>query len=169
MKLNIRIIIVVSIIFFVIVCVIFFVTKGISCNSKSELGALLDMDFKNVKIMNIQYQNSQEKDVGEYTYIYVFLQQSKEDIQSGEYYQNKLEPNQIPPGHIKKLKEIGIGINTIQQHGINWKEVKVWGHSRPYEIHWYLLDSSHAAKGNVLLLTCIPRKVVLNVDKIILE
>ncbi|MPM95473.1 hypothetical protein SDC9_142627 [bioreactor metagenome] len=151
-------------------------SNGINSNvidSSAKLLNLLGMDFTDVKITNIQYQNNKEKDVGEYTKIIVFLEESDEALKSREYYLNNLgggisDPNlrYIPPGHIEELGEIGIDINQIKQHGGNYNEVEVGGQFRPYEIHWYELNEIHY-KGNVLLLTSIPCKVVLDVDKII--
>ena len=151
-------------------------SNGIQSNvidSSAKLLNLLGMDFTDVKITNIQYQNFKEDDVGEYTRINVFLEESDEALKSREYYLNNVgggisDPNlsDIPPGHIGELVRIGIYKNQIKQHGGNYNEVEVGDQFRPYEIHWYELNEIRY-NGNVVLVTSIPCKVVLDEDKII--
>jgi len=146
-------------------------------NSKAEFTNLLGIDFTNVKITDIQYQNCKEKDVGEYTLISVFLEESDEALQSREYYLHSdgaggsdTNPEDIPPGDIEEMRKLGIGVNEIKKYGWNHKDFKVWwGQIRPYEIRWYELNEFHNHKGNVLILTSISYKVLLSVDKIMKE
>ena len=142
-------------------------------NNKTELTDLLGMDFTDVKITEIQYQNGKD-DVGDYTRISVFLEESNEALQSRDYYYNDTlegwpDLKDIPPGHIEEMEKLGIGINDIKKYGWNFKEIRLWWQTRPYSIYWYELNESHNHKGNVLLLTSISYKIVINVDKIMQE
>jgi|GEM_PF-2616380 len=146
-------------------------------NSKVEFVNLLGMDFTNVKITDIQYQKYKDKDVGEYTLISVFLEESDESLQSREYYIQRdgtggtdTDTKNIPPGHIEEIKKLGIDTGDIKKFGWNFKDFKVWwGQIRPYEIHWYELSETHNRKGNILILTSIPYKIELNVERIMQE
>jgi len=174
MKVNKFILFSIIIILFIIITVIllFVFLSYENINSKARLIELLGMDFTDVNITDIKYKNCKE-DSEEYTCILVFLKESDEVLKSEEYYKNNIgggisDPTleYIPPSDIEEMKEIGINIKDIQKHGGNYNEIKINWQYRPYEIHWYQLNKFHNGKSNVLLITYIPCKVVLNIDKI---
>lgn len=146
------------------------------CDRKVKFTELLGMDFTDVEITDIQYINSWDWDMGKSTQIYAFLNEAEEAMQSREYYNrdwNKYE--MIPPGDIEELDKIGIGADDIQNFGVNYMEVEAYpfypiklsGGYTPYSIFWYQLDESHSDRGNIVLLTYIPRKIIVDVDKVI--
>jgi hypothetical protein len=164
-------------VFVVMLAVLYFAflfnKTSIICDSRSKLAELTKMDFTDVVITDIQCKNFKEDDIGEYTRIFIFLKEFDE-LESKEYYFNIRgagipDPNldRIPSGHIRELKKIGIEIDNIQKHGGNFNEIKVGFQIVPYEIHWYQIDNSYDGESNVILLTFVPRRVLMNVDKII--
>lgn len=141
-------------------------------NSKTELLGLLGIDFTDIEITDIEYQNFYKDS---YTRIVVFYNDSDEALQSREYYNNSIgaglsdsDLSCIPPGHISDMKELGINSDSIRGHGGNYKDfITGQGEQRPYEIHWYELDKSYGYKGNVLIFTLINGTIKLNVEKIL--
>lgn len=162
----------------VVICLILILKvqryKVVLYDRKADFAKLIGKDYANVEITDIQYEYVKENIEGVDTWICVFLEESEEALQSKEYYHNKLRPDQIPVGHIEKLEEMGIELNRIQNHGENWKDyvsypffpLKLGVTYCPYIIHWYQLDSRQDYKGNVLLFTYIPDKIVLDINKI---
>jgi len=154
--------------------VFFFNKTTIQGDSMGKLTELMRMDFSDVEITDIQYKYVKDNAIrGTRTQIFVFLKESGE-LESKEYYFDSSgggisDPNleHIPPGNIAQLKEIGIELHQIQKHGGNWNQIKVGFSTVPFEIHWYQIDESHDGKSNVILFASVPRKISMNVDKII--
>jgi len=147
----------------------------IFCNGRIKLAELFKADFTDIEITGVQYENSKDGILDNYAYVFVFLKESCE-FESKEYYFNGdgggfSDPNleHIPPGHIVKLKGIGIELANIKKHGGNWSQIRVGAGMTSFEIHWYQIDDSYDGKSNVVLLAGIPRKISINVDKIIQE
>ncbi len=154
------------------VTVWFFFSDHRTISSKEELLELLGMDFTDIEITDIQYENGKCNKIP-YTRIRVFYNDTDEALQSREHYHSSigegiLDPDLscIPPGHIEWMKEIDISINSICGHEKNWKDfVTRTGEQRPYPIHWYELDKSYGYKGNVLILTSIDATIKIDVEK----
>lgn len=156
---------------------LFFVNRTtIKGDSMEKLTELMRRDFSEAEITDIQCKYVKDNAIGEAcTHLFVFLKESGE-LEFKEYYFDSngggiSDPNLelIPPGDIVLLKELGIELHQIQKHGGNYNQIKVGFSTVPYTIHWYQIDESYDGKSNVVLLASIPRKIVINVDKVIQE
>ena len=163
------------------VTVWFFFSDHRTISSKAELLELFGMDFTDIEITDIQYENGECNKIP-YTRIRVFYNDSEKALQSREYYHREKElgselleqlsgPNltlsYISPGDIKIMEEIGVDIDSIRQYGWNFKDFDIGWQQRPYEIYWYELDKSYGYKGNVLILTSIDTTIKIDVEKIL--
>lgn len=134
------------------------------------------MDFTNVEITGIIYKYEKDEALwGTRTQVFVFLKETAE-LESKDYYFDRngggiSDPNleHIPPGNIAELNEIGIELFQLQKHGGNYSQMRVGFQIIPYPIHWYQIDESYDGKSNVVLDASIPRKISMDVDKIIQE
>jgi len=168
-----------------IICIIIIILGGILyfsfyfhkttiyCNSREKLTELTKMDFINVEITDIQYEFFNEKGIGNYTQLFIFLTEH-DALEFKEYYFNDrgagiYDPNleYIPAGQIMELGKRGIEMHNILKHGGNYNEIRVGVQSVPFPVHWYQIDDSYDSTSNVILVLSIPRKVSVDVDKII--
>ncbi len=162
------------ILIFALYIVFFFNKTAIRCDSAEKLTELIRTDFSDVEITDIRYDHYKDESINAVgTRMFIFLKESGK-LESQEYYLNSngdgvYDPQlkYVPPGNIEDLKEIGIELSQIQKHGFNYSEISVGYWTAPFEIHWYQIDETYDGKSNVVLLTSIPRKILINVDKII--
>ena len=156
--------------------VFFFNKMTIQVDSREKLGKLMRRDFSDVEITDIQCKYVKDETLGiggTCTQIFVFLNESCEleskdyyfDSNGGEIYDPNLED--IPPGHVVELKEIGIQLRQIQKHGGKFNQIRAGFSIVPYTIHWYQIDKSYDGRSNVVLFASIPRKISIKVDEII--
>ena len=148
---------------------IFFNKTTIFCNSKAALSALTRMNLTDADITDIQY-HILNGDIGAYTNVLVFLQ--NEEAADGHYFDigdtvfSDPGLEHIPPGHIDTLRDVGIELHQIQNHGGTWNELAVGVQTAPFEIHWYQIDNTYDGESNIVLLSSIPRKVSIDKEKI---
>ena len=161
------------------VYIVFFFNKmTIQGDSIEKLAELIRMDFSDVEITDIQYKYVKDETLGlcgTRTQIFVFLNEFGE-LKSKDYYfdsngEGIYDPNleYIPPGDIAELKEIGIQMNQIQKHGGQYNQIRAGFSMVPYTIHWYQINNTYDGKSNIVLFASVPRKISINVDKIIQE
>lgn len=134
---------------------------------------LTKMDFTDVKITDIQFRNSKDGILDNYTRIIVFLKESGE-WETKEYYTScegwfDTNPEHMLPAEIAALKAIGIELNNIKKRGVVFNQIRVGYAIGEFGIYWYQIDESYDGKSNVVLLAGIPRKISMNVDKILQE
>ena len=139
--------------------------------SKTELAELLRADFTDVEITHIQYKNSKDGIWDNYTRIVVFLKESGEWESKG-YYTNSEEWFDSSPEHMlssetAELKIIGIELNNIQKRGVNFNQIKVGFSIGGFGVYWYHIDDSYDGESNVVLIAGVPRKVSIDIDRII--
>lgn len=84
-----------------------------------------------------------------------------------EYYRNVFEKNHVPHGNIEKLGKMGIQVVDIEQFGVYFEEITVGDSIAPYSIHWYHIHNTTSLNGNTVFLTWIPRKVLVDAEKIL--
>lgn len=158
------------------VYIVFFFNKmTIKGDSMEKLTELMRMDFSDVEITDIRYKYVKDETLGLWgtrTQIFVFLNESCE-LESKDYFDSNeggiYDPNleYIPPGHVAELEEIGIQLHQIQKHGGKYNQIRAGFSIVPYTIHWYQIDKSYDSKSNVVLFASVPRKISINVDKMI--
>lgn len=144
--------------------------KTIECDSKEKLAELFGFDFSDVLITDVQSRDDAE-DKG--TLLCVCIYDARE-IQSVGYYFNErvsdvVDPElaKIPPGDIEELLDMGIKRANIEQYGFNFREIRVGYSDYPYLIYWFRIDNSYDGQSNFILLTWIPRKVSVRVERIV--
>ena len=135
------------------------------------MAELIKMDFANVEKTNIQYKNSKDGFLDNYTRIIVFIKESGE-WESKEYYTNcegwfDSNPEHILSAQIEELREIGIELHQIQKRGVIFNQIRVGFSIGEIGIYWYQIDESYDGKSNVVLFASVPRKISINVGEII--
>lgn len=149
------------------VTVWFFFSDHRTISSKEELLELLGMDFTDIEITDIQYENGECNKIP-YTRIRVFYNDTDEALQSRKYYLRERDLSCISPPDIRTMEEMGVDTDSILQHGRNFKEfITETDGEWPYGIYWYELDKSYGYKGNVLILTSIDATIKIDVEKIL--
>jgi len=151
---------------------ILFNHTAIYCSSKAKLTGLLKLDFADVEITEIQYKVSKGF-LDNYTSIYVFLKEAGE-WESKDFYTDcedwyDQEPEYILSARIAELKKLGIELQQIQKHGVYFGQIRVGYGMAEYSIEWYQIDDTYDGESNIVLIAGIPRKVLINVDKILKE
>lgn len=134
-------------------------------DSREKLLELMKAESLDVKITDVKCKRESR----DYTWVFVFLKEEG-DLEHIDYYYDKNggghedpELTDISPGCIRALEELGIGLQQIQKHGINYGDS---GYST-YDIDWFQIDETYDGKSNVLLLSLAPWNVKIDVEKIL--
>ena len=153
--------------------VFFFNRTTIQGGSVEKLAKLMRTDFSGVEITDIQYKSSKDGILDDYTRIIMFLKETDE-WESKEFYTYSegwfdSNPEHMLPAEIAELKTIGIELHNIQKRGVKSAQIKVGFSIGEYNVYWYQIDESYDGESNIVLRVGIPRKISINVDKIIRE
>ena len=134
-------------------------------DSREKLLELMKAESLDVKITDVKCKRESR----DYTWVFVFLKKEG-GLEHIDYYYDKTgggyedpELTDIAPGCIRALEELGIGLQQIQKHGINYGDTGV----RSYTINWFQIDETYDGKSNVLLLSLAPWNVKIDVEKIL--
>lgn len=141
--------------------------RTIRCDSREELSELMEVDLTNIGISDILYKRDSDN---ESTAVYVFINETR-SVEECDYYArlSVMEASHIPPAYVADLRDAGIQVEDIAQYGCNFREIGIGIWRAPYTIYWYQLYDADAEKGNIVFLSWIPRRISLDVDKILAD
>lgn len=147
----------------------FYSQRSIKCDSRAKLSKLMGVNLDGVKIDDIWY----EVDASEgYTRSCVLISETRPSSEREYVTAEEIrDPKRdfIPPGHVQYLQSIGIEMEDVAAFGFNFEEAMHSYWIAPYPIYWYQLQDTWLGEGNVIFLTWIPRKVSMDVEKILAE
>ncbi|MCL2082385.1 MAG: hypothetical protein FWH04_03995 [Oscillospiraceae bacterium] len=128
------------------------------CNSKSDLAELLDVDFTNLEIVDVEVVDDCK--------VYVFCDGADDALQHSNFGQNEAPFISFPDR--ENLEKMGIKESNVQATGDKSRAEPMADPNidEAYMVFWYQLDRNHPKKGNIVLSSRFSYKVEVDVDKI---
>lgn len=146
----------------------FYNRRAIICDDRKKLSELIGVNFNGIEIIDIRYNVENNG----YTRLCVFIRETR-SLEECEYIVAertvKSESDLAPVGDIRYLDTLGIKMDDIVQLGFNFEEITQGHWIVPYSIYWYQLQDTYSDQSNVAFLTWIPRRVSMNVEKIMID
>jgi len=137
------------------------------CDSKEKLKELFRMDFNYIEITDVQYTRPN----GKSTELYIFCSVSDDVLQYTEFQEYEIYPSDMYIGNV--LNGIAdIKTANIKKCAVKFADCKIYDEVLNENmfttrlIEWFQFDRSIDDRGNVIIYTCFPYEIIINVDKI---